>query len=225
MGSVVGNETFVQARPIVRDANNEPVEDVLRTASPCVIASFHVGTDDERFAEAHPSVRLARFRRWIGTRAEVELSPATRQRMRGEIPDFLARSQSVNNDSELVFLRFLAALHASGALGAPFATAAEVRQALATTHALLGEGPSNLMVSDGRTLGVVHHGGTLYSLAPPLPTGRALRPEDVARAAARHNLLWYDPDGPSELPPAGAERIPEGIFTIECLRPRTLSRD
>jgi hypothetical protein len=225
VASVVGNETFVQARPIVRDAKNEPVEDVLRTPAPCTLASFHVGTDDERFAETHPSVRLARFRRWIGTRAEAELDTDTRRRMREEIPDFLARSQTVNNDAELVFLRFLAALHAAGALGAPFATAEEVRRALRTTAALLGDGPVNVMVSDGRTLGVIHRGGTMYSLAPPLPVGRMVRPEDEARAAARHNLLWYDPDGPPELPPTGAERVAEGIFTIECLRPRTLARE
>jgi hypothetical protein len=225
VGAVVGNETFVQARPIVRDALTEPVEDVLRTPAPCILASFHVGTDDERFAESHPSVRLARFRRWIGTRAEAELDADTRRRLRAEIPDFLARSQTINNDSELVFLRFLAALHASGALGAPFATPEEVRRALRTTEALLGDSHINVMVSDGRTLGVIHRGGTLYSVAPPLPTGRAVKPEDEARAAARHNLLWYDPDGPPELPPPAAERLAEGIFTIECLRPRVLAKD
>jgi len=225
VASVVGNETFMQARPTVRDAKSESVEDVLRNPAPCTLASFDVGTDDERFAESHPSVRLARFRRWIGTRAETDLAPETRRRLREDIPDFLARSQSVHNDGELVFLRFLAALHADGALGAPFASADEVRRALSTTEALLVDGPLNLMVSDGRTLGVIHRGGTMYSLAPPLPTGRMVRAEEEARAAARHNLLWYDPDGPPELPPTGAERVAEGIFTVECLRPRTLARD
>jgi hypothetical protein len=224
VASVVGNETFVQARPIVRDPKNEPVEDLLRNTAPCTIASFHVGVDDERFAETHPSVRIARYRRWIGARAEVELDGELRRQMRSEIPDFLARSQTVNNDGELVFLRFLAALQATGALGTPFATPEEVRRALQTTAALVGDAPMNLFVSDGRTLGVIHRGGTLYSLAPPLPSGK-LRPEDEARAAARHNLLWFDPDGPPELPPEGAERLAEGIFTLETQRPRAPVRD
>ena len=105
VGAVIGNETCVQARPIVRDPNNEPVEDVLRTPAPCPIASFQAGTDDERFAETNPTIRMARFRRWVGVRSEPELDADTRRRIRGEIPDFLARSQTLGNDGELVFLR------------------------------------------------------------------------------------------------------------------------
>ena len=80
VGAVIGNETFVQARPIVRDPKSEPVEDVLRTPAPCTIASFQAGTDDERFAESNPSIRMARFRRWVGVRAEPELDGETRRR-------------------------------------------------------------------------------------------------------------------------------------------------
>lgn len=225
VGSVIGNETFVQARPIVRDPNNEPIEDVLRTPAPCTIASFQAGTDDERFAETNPSIRMARFRRWVGVRAEPELDADTRRRIQAEIPDFLGRSQTLGNDGELVFLRFLAALHAEGALGGHYASPDAVRRALKITESLLGPGPVNLMVADGRTLGVIHRGGTMLAIAPPNPGGRAMKAEDEARVPWRGNLLWFDPGPPPETPPAGAERIAEGIFTIECLRPHTLQRD
>jgi hypothetical protein len=225
VGAVVGNETFVQARPIARDLATEPVDDLLRTQAPCLIASYHAATDDERFAETHPSIRIARFRRWVGARAETELDAETRRRLREEIPDFLARGQTLGNDGELVFLRFLSALHGLGALGSPFATPEQIRRALRTTEAMLGGGPVNMMVADGRTVGVVHRGGTLMAISPPAGLGaRAAKPEDDARAS-RFNLLWFDPGAAPEAPPTGAERLAEGVFTIECQRPRTLARD
>jgi hypothetical protein len=227
VGSVVGNETFVQARPIVRDAEVEPIEDLLRTPAPCILAAFSAGPGGERLGETHTPIRLARFRRWIGVRAEAELDADTRRRLREEVPDFLARSQTLGNDGELVFLRFLAALHAHGALGSAYAPPEVVRRALRTTEALLGDGPVNLMVSDGRTLGVAHRGGMLLSFQPrTVASRRALKvEEDTTRTSARGNLLWFDPGPPAEAPVPNAERIAEGIFTIESSRPRVIGRE
>jgi len=226
VGSVVGNETFVQARPIVRDPEVEPVEDLLRTPAPCILAAFHAIDGGDRLGDTHSPIRLARFRRWIGVRAEAELDADSRRRLRDEVPDFLARSQTLGNDGELVFLRFLAALHGLGALGSPYAAPETVRRALRITEALLGDGAVNLMVSDGRTLGVVHRGGTLLSFQPPM-TGhrRAIKFEDEARASARASMLFYDPGPPLEAPLPNAERVAEGVFTIESLRPRLIVRD
>jgi len=226
VGSVVGNETFVQARPIVRDPEVEPVEDLLRTPAPCILAAFNAAPGGDRLGETHTPIRLARFRRWIGVRAEAELDADTRRRLRDEVPDFLGRSQTLGNDGELVFQRFLAALHAAGALGSAYAPPEVVRRALRTTEALLGDGPVNLMVSDGRTLGVVHRGGTLLLFQPPTvgSTRRALKIEDEARASPRGSLLWFDPGPPAEAPSPKAERIAEGVFTIESLRPRQIGR-
>lgn len=226
VGSVVGNETFVQARPIVRDPEVEPTEDLLRTPAPCILAAFNAAPGGERLGEPQTSIRLARFRRWIGVRAEAELDADTRRHLRDEVPDFLARSGTLGNDGELVFLRFLAALHAQGGLGGPYAAPDLVRRALRTTEALLGDGPVNLMVSDGRTLGVVHRGGMLLMFQPPtVGSKRALKLEDDARASQRGSLLWFDPGPPAETPLPNAERIAEGVFTIESMRPRQLSRD
>jgi hypothetical protein len=86
----------------------------------------------------------------------------------------------------------------------------------------------NLMVSDGRTLGVVHRGGMLLMFHPSSAstnTRRTLRLEDEARASARGSLLWFDPGPPAETPVPNAERIAEGVFTIESSRPRQLARD
>jgi hypothetical protein len=82
------------------------------------------------------------------------------------------------------------------------------------------------MVSDGRTLGVVHRGGTLLLFQPPtVGNRRALKFEDEGRASARGSLLWFDPGPPADAPSPKAERIAEGIFTIESLRPRQIGRD
>lgn len=226
VGSVVGNETFVQARPIVRDPEVEPIEDLLRTPAPCILAAFNAIAGNDRLGETHAPIKLARFRRWIGVRAEAELDADTRRRLRDEVPDFLGRSQTLGNDGELVFLRFLAALHTAGGLSSAYAAPELVRRALRTTDALLGEGPVNLMVSDGRTLGVVHRGGMLLSFQPPtIGSRRALKLEDQARASVRGNLLWFDPGPASETPLPNAERIAEGTFTIESTRPRQIGRD
>ncbi len=222
VGATVGNETFVQARPMVRDRDLDPVEDVLRNPAHCTIAAFTVASDDD--APAPPSKpALARFRRWIGVRAEDQLDPDTRRRLRSEIPDFLARGESLDGDGELVFFRFLAALHVAGALGGAYATPELIRRALRTTEALLGEGTLNMMISDGRTLGVIHRGGTLLAIEPPRsPGSRGMIDETKP---SRGNLLWFDARPASDTPALGAERVAEGIFTIECARPRLPTRD
>lgn len=222
VGATVGNETFVQARPTVRDRDLEPVEDVLRNPAHCTIAAFTAASDDEAASGASKPA-LSRFRRWIGVRAEGPLDLDTRRRLRAEVPDFLARGELVGSDGELVFFRFLAALHALGGLGGAYATPELIRRALRTTEALLGDGPLNLMISDGRTLGVIHRGGTLLAIDPPRPPGVRGSADDTK--PPRGNLLWFDAGPPSDNPALGAERLAEGIFTIECTRPRVPTRE
>ncbi|MBC8070931.1 MAG: hypothetical protein IAG13_21565, partial [Deltaproteobacteria bacterium] len=72
---------------------------------------------------------------------------------------------------------------------------------------------------------VIHRGGTMLAIAPPNPGTRAIKLEEATGTPWRGNLLWFDPGPPPETPPPGAERIAEGVFTIECLRPHTLARD
>jgi hypothetical protein len=227
IGASVGSETFVQSRPIVRDRDADPIDDLLRTPAPCTLAAFTVGGNGDDVGEAtHGSVVL-RFRRFVAVRSGDPLDAGVRAALRADVPDFIARSEGVASDGDLVFHRFLAALHAAGALGAAYAPGEAFRAALRTIDASLGATSHCLMVTDGRTLGVVHRGGMLLSFEPPAEATppRTWRVEDTTRPTARASLLAYLPGPPPDAPVGAAERIAEGIFTIEPARPRVLTRD
>jgi hypothetical protein len=227
IGASVGSETFVQSRPIVRDRDADPIDDLLRTPAPCTLAAFTVGVNGDDVGDAAHGSNVLRFRRFVAVRSGNPLAPSVRDALRAEVPDFIARSEGVASDGDLVFHRFLASLHQDGALGAAYAPAAAFRAALRTIDAKLGAVDHCLMVTDGRTLGVVHHGGTLLSFEPPAEASppRTWRVDDGARTGARASLLAYLPGPPPEAPMGGAERIADGVFTIEPARPRILTRD
>ena len=223
VGAVVGNETLVQSRPIVRGRDSDPLDDLLRTATRCVLAAFapQRGTGD---VAAPPAPAISRFRRWIGVRAEGMLPDELREELRTTLPDFLARSRTERTDDELVFLTFLSQLQRLGGLGAAYDPPERIRDALVALNEQLGEHvPHNAMVSDGRTFGMLHRGGTVLMFEPPedLPRPQVRLTGKDAQGAS---LLLYTPEPMPPEPVPGAERIPEGMFTIETRAPRNLMR-
>lgn len=222
VGGVQGTETLVQSRPVVRDPRGDFVADCLRAPSPATLAAYHSRSRD---ADHGPSPRLnvARYQRWIGVRAEdLEDAATPAESLRKRLPDFLARSLGQAGDRELSVFGFLAALHHSGDLHKPYAPPAQVRRALAALDEELGRPARiNLLVTDGRTLGVLHRGGRLVQLdAPPPP-----RPQRAFAHAPRSHatLFLYAPEPGPRLPEA-FRLVPDGVYSVSARQPDVLEQ-
>jgi hypothetical protein len=225
VGAGVGNETLVQSRPILRDRDTDPLDDLLRTSAACVVAAFANRSRNALVADTAALVRVARYRRWMAVRDGDDLTPEDRVAVRAELPDFLARAAG-QSDTELVFLRCLAELHERGALGKAFAPHDAIRAALRATGDRFPNGPLNLFVSDGRTLGILHRGGTLLAFEPPreIRPGRSWKIDEGEPSAPAQLFLWKA-GPPPDAPDGGAERIAEGVLAVAAARPSFLERD
>lgn len=232
VGAAWGNETLVQSRPIVRNRDIDPIDDLLRTPASCVVAAFsvHSAARDGMVAPA-PSPALSRYRRWLGVRVGAPLPAARAAALRQALPSFLERHQTDRSDGELVFLSFLAQLHELEGLGKSYDPPELIRQALDNTVRRLElEPPHNLMVSDGRTFAMVHQGGSLSSFEPPHEGSPRFRVAGQSGDGRRTNLLLLTPQAYEHTPPyhqtplQGGERIAEGVFSIEARSPRAIER-
>jgi hypothetical protein len=232
VGGVQDNETLVQARPVVRDPRADFLADLLRAPTHTTLAAYAampLTTAGRADNESPPPLAMTRFQRWIGVHAESQLlggsddaATASRARLRGALPEFLVRSGGAQaGERELVVLTFLAELHAAGELGKAYAAPAAVRKALHVLDERLGHPARfNLMVSDGRTVGVLHRGGQLVSLTPP-PPPRPARAISQPHPRPTANLLLFDPN-----PAAASEAaVPEGVFTVHVRQPAVHERD
>lgn len=238
VGGVQDNETLVQARPVVRDPRADFMTDLLRAPTQTTLAAYAAvprpapGVAVHPDNESPPPLAMTRFQRWIGVHAETHLlggrdddaeaTEAIRTRLRGALPEFLVRSGGgQTGERELVVLTFLAELHAAGELGKAYAAPAAIRKALHTLDERLGHPARfNLMVSDGRTVGVLHRGGQLVSLTPP-PPPRPARAISQPHQRPTASLLLFDPN-----PAAPSEAaVPEGVFTVHVRQPGVHERD
>lgn len=219
VGGVQDNETLVQSRPIVRDPKADFLADLLRVPTQTTLAA-HAVLPPGHGDGSMPAIAMTRFQRWVGVRAESGLGDAARAAL--TLPDFLTRSATgQSSDRELVVFGFLAALHADGLLGKAYVTPAQIRHALATLDERLGHpDPINLLVCDGRTVGVLHRGGRFLLLEPPAPT----RPRTLTQPQARQSaVLLHTPNSEAPVAP-GATLLEPGIFTTTIRQPGTLER-
>lgn len=226
VGGVQDNETLVQSRPVVRDPRADFIADLLRAPTQTTLAAYASTPPASSESALPPSLAMVRFQRWIGVHAEGTLPgpepEALRARLRGLLPDFLIRSGGPVGDRELLVLSFLAILHAAGELGKPYASPAAIRRGLLTLDERLGHPATcNLMVSDGRSLGVLHRGGTLVSLTPP-PPPRPARAISQPHLRPTANLLLLDPSPPAADP---GTRVADGVFTVHVRQPAVLERE
>lgn len=226
----MGAESLVQSRPIVRGRDVEPLDDLVRTPSSCSVAIFSSGNDTD--STPRDVVRTARFRRWVSVEAETHLGEQQRSALRAELPDFLARDPSIRTDGEILLLRFLAGLHRRGAFGKNLADPSEIRATLRELRddVVAGtERPFNFFVSDGRTLGIVHEGGSLLAFEPPVTSsarsGSEFRIDPARGRGARSGFFLWQSGPPPETPAAGAERIAPGVLSVSAGTPTQLMRD
>jgi len=231
VGGVQDNETLVQARPVVRDPRADFLTDLLRAPTHTTLAAYAAlppGPPGPGDSESPPPLVMTRFQRWIGVHAEAQLLggpgddvEAARARLRDALPEFLVRSGGKSGERELIVLTFLSELHAAGELGKAYASPAAIRRALHALDERLGHPARfNLMVSDGRTVGVLHRGGQLVSLTPP-PPPRPARAISQPHQRPTANLLLLDPN-PAAVSDAA---VPDGVFTVNVRQPGVHERD
>lgn len=226
VGAAWGNETLVQSRPIVRNRDVDPLDDLLRTPASCVLAAFNVHSATRDGLVVRPTPALSRFRRWLGVRVGAALPAEHAASLRKDLPGFLDRHQVDRSDGELVFLSFLATLHALGGLRKTYTPPELIREALeAAAQRLELDAAHNFMVSDGRTFAMVHRGGALLSFEPPPAAAPArFRVTGQGREGPRTNLLLHSPQAPVTAPQQGGERVAEGVLSIDVRSPRAIER-
>lgn len=226
VGTVIGPESLVQSRPMIRGPDVEPVTDLLRTPAPCTIAVLVRGTDDET-AQTRELIGVGRYRRWVSVQAAAPFSIELRRELRDALPDFLARDSRRHSDPQLVLLSLLAEVHASGHLGQSLAPPDAIRQAVGALRKRLAGIEIELFVTDGRTLGVLHGDGTLLAFEPPpdVRPARRMRVADDGTETVPASLLFWSGEPPPAEPVAGAERIAPGVISVQGVRPNQLVRE
>jgi hypothetical protein len=231
VGCVLGIETLVQSRPVVRDPQESFLEDFMRPAAPCTIATFSATREASRPGDA----AISRYERWIGgcsqdslLETEAARAAGLRATLRASVPAFLQRSILQNHDDELLFFVFLARLHAAGGLGSAYAKPELIRGALTTLEAdlakTLGEDfRINMMVYDGRNFAMLHRGGTLTTwVAPARPEPRhRTGPRPMAGIPRGAVLYTLSPNGTRD---PSADPIPNGVFSVDPGNPAALDR-
>jgi hypothetical protein len=231
VGGVLGTETLVQSRPVVRDPATRFTDDFLRAPSQCILAGFVAAQGKAR----PPRFGVTRFQRWIALAGNTGMEHlgeddhrALRDRLRGALPPFIQRSLVDGSDRELIGMAAIARLHAATSLGKTYAAPELFREALNAVDASLEEAQVDLLVSDGRTLGVLHRGGRALALRPPAVAGR--RPladgrtlEDAREAALL--VLISPPDAAPAETDGEAEAIADGVFTVGARHPVRIRRD
>jgi hypothetical protein len=228
IGGVVGPETFVQSRPVLRSKGQNPIDDLLRTPAGCTVAVFASGDQGDDEATPRDVVRIARFRRWVSVHRGEALSEKTRRALYAHLPDFLSRDPQSRTDAELLLRSALANLHEAGGFGKAYADADAMRRAVRRLGQDLGdEAPTNMFLADGRTLVILNRNGALLAFEPPQemwPT-RSFRLDGQAMEGAPASLLvWTDAEAPPQ-PIEGAERLAPGILSVQAPAPSLLVRD
>jgi hypothetical protein len=221
VGGVQDNETLVQSRPVVRDPKADFLADLLRVPTQTTLAAYAASPPGHDPDRPMPAIAMTRFQRWVGVRAEADLHADARAALAAQLPDFLLRSSGGQpSDRALVVFGFLAGLHADGGLGKQYAPPEQIRQALTALDERLGRPQRiNLLVCDGRTVGVLHRGGQFVAVPAPVPA----RPRAISQPHTRAVgcALLFDPQ---PAPDPGATVVEPGVFTTSVRQPGLLER-
>lgn len=234
VGGVLGTESLVQMRPVVRDPQGRFTDDFLRAPCQSTIGGF-IASGPAR----PPRFGVTRFQRWIALVGNPGLNPAIdddptrhgalREELHAGLSPVFRRSLRDGSDRELLAMTVIAKLHAATSASKTYAPPALLREALRSLDETLGRPVAvDVMVSDGRSVGILHRGGQARVITPPPADGR--RPlvgpgsaEDAAHAA----LVLLSPPGTAT--PAGADSgaatISDEVFTLCARHPVRIGRD
>ena len=220
VGGCMGAETLVQSRPLARATDN-PVNDLLRSGARCSLGLFH--STPEGAPPSTDPPRTGRFRRWMAVVAGQRLPESSRAEILGDLPAFLARDAARSPDCQLQLLALLHKLYTATGFQNAYAEPTALAAAIADFADSRGEeAPDTMMLSDGRTLGLLVRRGCLLSSYPPAD----LRPTRGLVASPDHlpASLWiWNPDAPTT-PSRDAERLSEGVFTVTAAEPGNVTR-
>jgi hypothetical protein len=213
VGGVVGGETLVQTRPIVRDSSADFLDDLLRAPSICTVAS-HVSA-----LEAKTAPGATRFHRYVGMAIGSGLDAAADWIQGAEVglPGFVARARVTGGIDELLVLLTIARLSTVGALGSAGVSVPVLRAALEGVASDLPKdlpGDLALLITDGRKVGgfVRKTACTLFPL-PIRSSTHDTRPSRSARPLPAPQLLL--------LSPAASDPVPsgDGVFVLDSADP------
>lgn len=226
VGSVIGNETLVQSRPVVRAGAGAFLPDFLRAEARGTLAAL-VST-----AGAKPDgAGIARYHRWVGVASHFEdlhEDREIREQLTRELPDFLLRARQSQTLTETLLFTFLRQLHVRGELGSPYANPAEIRGALRDFDARLadaGKDPVNLLIFDGRTFAASLHHQRMWCV--DFDHGQAARRSLVHGTSPATSLYVMSEAPPTAQDAAHAERTVEvdhGVFSVDPKKPADIVR-
>lgn len=215
IGFYQGGEVLHKKRPKLDEGPIDWEKVARGVLSDAVLIHFrHATVGDFRSDNTHPF----RMRQWlfahVGT---IEGFAAIRESLLESLPDFLRRNIRGSTDSEHLFVVLLSFLHDAGQLDHGDADPEVVLGAIRSTRALIarhceevGAPPPtlNLMLTNGRTMYAVRHGGPMYYAER---TGmRSERRE--ATGPFRYVIVYSD----GEDPPVGYTELPEGsVLTVD----------
>ena len=234
VGGVVGTESLVQMRPVVRDPHGRFTEDFLRAPCQCTLGGF-IASGSAR----PPRFGFTRFQRWIALVGNPGLNPALdgdptrhralREELHGGLSPIFSRSLRDGSDRELLGMSVIAKLHAATSASKTYAPPELLREALRSLDTPLGKpGAIDVRVSDGRCVGILQRGGQARLIAPPPADGRRpLIDPDSAADGAHAALILLSPPGTTT--PAGAKSgqaaLTDEVFTVCARHPVRIGRD
>lgn len=224
VGSVVGNETLVQSRPVVRDGAGTFLGDFLRAEARGTLAAVAC-TDKGR----PDGAGIARYHRWVAVTSHfdhIHDDRELREQLTRELPDFLVRARQQQTLTEALLFTFLRQLHVAGELGSAYAAAAEIRSAMLGFDARLleaGKDPVNLLVFDGRTFAASLHHGRMW--CSHFDHGEKARRSLVHGTAPATSLIALgEPPGDEVAEQFRPLEIGHGVFSVDPRTPRELVR-
>ena len=234
VGGVLGTESLVQMRPVVRDPQGRFTDDFLRAPCQCTIGGF-IASGPAR----PPRFGVTRFQRWIALVGNPGLNPAIdddptlhgalREELHRGLSPLFRRSLRDGSDRELLGMAVIAKLHAATSASKTYAPPALLREALRSLDATLDKpGALHVMVSDGRSVGILHRGGQARMITPPPADGRRpLIDPGSAETTAHAALVLLSPPGMTT--PSGADSghtaITDEVFTLCARHPVRIGRD
>lgn len=221
IGFYQGGEVLHKKRPHADGKNLEWEEIASDVKSDCVVIHVRQATvGDFRAENTHPF----RMRSWLfAHNGTIDRFPAIRERLVGQMPDFLQRNIRGETDSEHFFHALAAFLHDSGHLDSSDDDDKEVLNGIRTTISLIdrlceevGAKPAtlNFVLTNGRRMYALRRGKPLHwversGIHDPV-NGQSNKPPSPVSAL---RYVMTVSDGP-DTPPQGWSVVPEGAVLI-----------